>query len=73
MLQVVRTVVLAVLVAGLVFAVYKLWLLERHKQEAKQDLAEVLHVQYGMFDVEEWKSLAADIFLKKVQSFETGA
>ena len=44
--------------------------LETQKAEFKQDQIELGHIKYGLFNVDEWKKVIADIITKKVREFE---
>lgn len=42
---------------------------EQKKLAIKSDLVELLDIQYGLFNVDVWKDLSADILSKKIESF----
>ncbi len=44
--------------------------LEGQKAELKQDRIELNHIKYGLFNVDEWKRLLAEILTKKIREFE---
>jgi len=40
------------------------------KREIKEDLIELSNIKYGLFNVDEWKKILADILTKKIEEFE---
>lgn len=44
--------------------------LENHKAQLKRDRIELNHIKYGLFNVDEWKKVLADILTKKIREFE---
>ena len=52
------------------FASWNLFRIENAKRAIKQDQIEVHHIKYGLFNVDEWKEIIADIVTKKVNAFE---
>ncbi len=56
------------LVLGVIM--FQLYACEVEKRALKADLIEISHIKYGMFNVDEWKVILAEIIEKKVQDFE---
>lgn len=52
------------------FFSWKVWQVETYRRDLKQDQVELSHIKYGLFNVDEWKEIAAEIVEKKVQEFE---
>lgn len=52
------------------FASWNLFRIENAKRAIKQDQIEVHHIKYGLFNVDEWKKIIADIVTKNVNTFE---
>lgn len=44
--------------------------LENQKAELKRDRTELNHIKYGLFNVDEWKKIVADILTKKIRELE---
>lgn len=44
--------------------------LENRKADLKRDQIELCHIKYGLFNVDEWKTVIAGIVTKKVREFE---
>lgn len=57
---------LLVLATVLSFKVYQN---ELEKQQVKNDLIELSKIKYGLFNVDEWKIILADIITKKIEQF----
>ncbi|MBC7865073.1 MAG: paraquat-inducible protein A [Bacteroidia bacterium] len=49
------------------FFVYKT---ELEKKEVKDDLIELSNIKYGLFNVDEWKKILAEVTAKKIEEFE---
>ncbi|MBS1944465.1 MAG: paraquat-inducible protein A [Bacteroidetes bacterium] len=63
-----RHLVLFLLTAVLAFSCFRIFGLEREKAQLKRDRIEVAHIKYGLFNVDEWKQLLADILTKKINA-----
>lgn len=44
--------------------------LERRKSDLKRDRIEMSHIKYGLFNVDEWKKVIADIITKKIKELK---
>lgn len=53
-------------ISYLSFGVYQI---EAQKRKIKEDLIELSKVKYGLFNVDEWKHILADIITKKIEDF----
>lgn len=42
---------------------------EQQKRKLKEDLIELSKIKYGLFNVDEWKKILADIITKKIEEF----
>lgn len=63
-----RHLVLFLLIAVLAFSCFRIFRLEGEKAQLKRDRIEVSHIKYGLFNVDEWKKLLADILTKKINA-----
>ncbi|MEO5581428.1 MAG: hypothetical protein ABIR66_01945, partial [Saprospiraceae bacterium] len=63
-------VILLISITCLSFFIYK-W--DNEKREIKEDLIELSNIKYGLFNVDEWKKILADIITKKIDEFEIDA
>ncbi|MDG1262290.1 MAG: paraquat-inducible protein A [Flavobacteriales bacterium] len=61
------SVSLLVMISFCSLQVYKV---ESEKRVLKADYVELSHIKYGLFNVDEWKGIIADIIDKKVREFE---
>lgn len=62
--------VLFVLIVAIAFSSFHIFRLEREKARLKEDRIEVAHIKYGLFNVDEWKKLLAEILTKKINALE---
>jgi hypothetical protein len=53
--------------AGVCFCAINLFLIQRDRQNLKEDLVELSRIKYGLFSVDEWKQILARIISKKVE------
>jgi hypothetical protein len=60
-------VVLLISLSCLSFLVYQT---DNQKREIKEDLIELSNIKYGLFNVDEWKKILANIIAKKIEEFE---
>ncbi|MFT4679707.1 MAG: hypothetical protein ACI9RU_001535 [Litorivivens sp.] len=60
--------VLILLTSG--YVAFKTYEQEQQKVELKQDLIELSKIKYGLFNVDEWKLILADIMTKKIEEFD---
>ncbi len=60
-------VILLISIACLSFLIYQT---NSEKREIKEDLIELSNIKYGLFNVDEWKKILADILTKKIEEFE---
>lgn len=65
-----RRLTLFLLIAVLAFSCLHIFRLEREKAHLKQDRIEVNHIKYGLFNVDEWKLVFADILTKKINELQ---
>lgn len=47
----------------------RVWQFESEKRSLKQDIVELSKVKYGLFNIDEWKSILAEIISKKIDQF----
>lgn len=55
------------------FLMVKIYQVENRLNTFKADAIEVANVKYGLFNVDEWKSILADIITEKINDFEVDA
>lgn len=60
---------LIIIVCLTAFLSCQTYLQERQKIELKNDLIELSKIKYGLFNVDEWKTILADIITKKIEEF----
>lgn len=65
-----RTYSLIALMLLMAFCCIRIVGLESQKAELKRDRTELNHIKYGLFNVDEWKRLLAEILTKKIREFE---
>jgi hypothetical protein len=65
-----RTYALVLLILIMAFSCVKIIGLENRKAELKRDRIELNHIKYGLFNVDEWKKVLADILTKKIRELE---
>jgi hypothetical protein len=65
-----RSITLYFVIVVLVVACVRIISLEQRKAELKRDRIELHHVKYGLFNVDEWKLILADIISKKINELE---
>lgn len=64
-----RLIILALLIGISGFFSYKIYQQEKVNQERQADLIELSDIKYGLFNVDEWKAVFADIISKKMDDF----
>lgn len=65
-----RTVSLAALVLVMAYCCIRIVGLEKRKEALKRDRIELNHIKYGLFNVDEWKRIIAEILTKKIRELE---
>lgn len=68
-LNFIRRSVLAALIFLGAFSVWRSVQIQKEMASIKNDRVELLKVKYGLFNVDEWKKIAADVIAQKVESF----
>lgn len=58
------------LLSAVIYGCVQVTLLERQKQVFKTDLVELSNIQYGLFNVDEWKQILARIITSKIEEFD---
>ncbi|MCH2199409.1 MAG: paraquat-inducible protein A [Flavobacteriales bacterium] len=64
-----NTLAIALFISTCFFS-WKTWQVETFRRSLKADAVELSHIKYGLFNVDEWKIVAAEIVEKKVNEFE---
>ena len=65
-----RTYSLIGIIILMAFCCIRIVSLEGRKAQLKRDRMEMNHIKYGLFNVDEWKRVIADILTKKIREFE---
>lgn len=69
-MKVLRIFALSLLCAMMVFSALEVYHKEQKKRHLTEDLIELSDIKYGMFNVDEWTEILADVVAKKVQDFD---
>lgn len=69
-MKVLRIFALAILCAMMVFSALEVYDKEQKKRHLTEDLIELSDIKYGMFNVDQWTAILADLVAKKVQDFD---
>jgi hypothetical protein len=64
-----RLIFLVLLLGGSAFFSYKIYQQEKFNQALTDDLIELSDIKYGLFNVDEWKSVFADVIATKMNDF----
>ncbi|MEQ9403752.1 MAG: paraquat-inducible protein A [Cyclobacteriaceae bacterium] len=64
-----RSIGLTILLLSTIILSFFIWKSEAQKRMLKQDIIELSKVKYGLFNVDEWKSILAEIISKKIDQF----
>lgn len=64
-----RLIILALLIGTSVFFSYQIYQQEKLYQVQKADLVELSDIKYGLFNVDEWKDLFAEVIAEKMVDF----
>lgn len=64
-----RLIFLVLLLGSSTFFSYKIYQQEKFNQALTDDLIELSDIKYGLFNVDEWKSVFADVLAKKMSEF----
>lgn len=64
-----RILLVGLLLAGITYLTVVVYRAEIEKQKTKEDLIELSNIKYGLFNVDEWKRILADIIAKKIDEF----
>ncbi len=69
-MKVLRIFALALFCAMMVFSALEVYHKEQQKRQLREDLIELSDIKYGMFNVDQWTAILADVVAKKVQEFD---
>lgn len=64
-----RQILLVIVLLSSGFLSFHIYKAEQQKIEIKNDLIELSKIKYGLFNVDEWKAILADVITKKVEEF----
>lgn len=62
-------IVTILLLTGIVYLSIAVYTIETEKRKIKEDLIELSKIKYGLFSVDEWKRILAEIITKKIEEF----
>jgi hypothetical protein len=65
-----RPLLIVALLMSLGFLSILMYQTDNQKREVKEDLIELSKIKYGLFNVDEWKKILADVLTKKIEEFE---
>jgi hypothetical protein len=65
-----KTILLLALIVVITFLSIKIYSIETQRRLLKEDLIELSKVKYGIFSVDEWKKILANIISKKVEELD---
>jgi hypothetical protein len=65
-----RPLIAIVLLVSLGFLSFFIYRADSEKRVVKDDLIELSNIKYGLFNVDEWKKILADILTKKINELE---
>ena len=66
----VKKILLGVILLCIAYLSYSIYLLESERRVIKEDLVELSKIKYGLFNVDEWKVIIADIIASKIDELE---
>lgn len=64
-----KNILACILLLLVIFLSYNVYQKEQRKKVFKEDLIELSKIKYGLFNVDEWKKILADIITKKIEEF----
>lgn len=65
-----KSILLGVLFIGILIISVLIFRTNSVKKNLKKDLIELANIKYGLFNVDEWKVIIADVLTKKIEDFE---
>lgn len=68
-MKIYRQILLILFFGTACFLSIQIYQIEQRKIELKNDLIELSNIKYGLFNVDEWKTILADVITKKVEEF----
>lgn len=66
----IRTALATALLIIMGFCIFQLYFIQERTRVLKVEKVELQHIKYGLFNVDEWKTIAAQIITEKVNAFE---
>ncbi|KAA3620857.1 MAG: hypothetical protein DWP94_11625 [Flavobacterium sp.] len=68
-MKIYRQILLILFFGTACFLSIQIYQIEQRKIDLKNDLIELSKIKYGLFNVDEWKTILADVITKKVEEF----
>jgi hypothetical protein len=65
-----RPILIVILLISLSCLSFFIYQTDKQKREIKEDLIELSNIKYGLFNVDEWKKILANVIVKKIEEFE---
>lgn len=65
-----RTILVICMLMVAAFSAYQIYTLEQQRKILKEDLVELSKIKYGLFSVDEWKGILANILSKKIDELD---
>jgi len=65
-----RLLIAVLLLAGIGILSWHVYLMSTTQRALKEDLIELSKIQYGLFSVDTWKNIIADVVTKKIEEFD---
>jgi len=69
-MKILRLIMISVLAGLMLFVSLEVYHKEQEKRVLMEDLVELSDIKYGMFNVDTWAAILADIITKKVEGFD---
>ena len=66
----IRPIAIAILLAGIAYLSVVIYRGEAEKREFKEDLVELSKIKYGLFNVDQWKSILTTVMSHKIEEFD---
>ena len=65
-----KPILILIALIGVLYLSFFIFRINLQKQTLKEDVIELSNIKYGLFNVDEWKSIMTSIIAKKIEEFE---
>lgn len=72
-MPILRRLLLVLMLLVTAFCAFRIYALEQQRKALKEDLVELSKIKYGLFSIDEWKRILADILSKKIDELDFSA